>query len=127
MKLLEDSKKLFIVMIIPTLAIAAILFYLEYAINNVAPSIITAIGFCLLIGSGGFIYFTNMRDAREEKDSKKALKGYLLYMVPTVIISTVLFLFIDPPNPPYLMVYGLAAFLIAYTGVYFLALKAELA
>ena len=127
MELLKDSKKLYIVMIIPTLIIAAILFYLEFLINDIAPSIITFVGFGVLIGSGSFIYFSNVKKAREEKDFKEASKGYLLYMVPTIIISALLFMFIDPPHPPYLLVYGLAIFLIAFTGVYFLAIKAEIA
>jgi len=127
MELLKDSKKLYIVMIIPTLIIAAILFYLEFLINDIAPSIITFVGFGVLIGSGSFIYFSNVKKAREEKDFKEASKGYLLYMVPTIIISALLFLFIDRPHPPYLLVYGLAIFLIAFTGVYFLAIKAEIA
>lgn len=125
MDVLKDKNKLFILMIIPTLIIAAILFVLEFMLAS-EPPYISLVGFGLLVGSGAFIYFTNTSKLRETKKKADGIKGYLLYMIPTVIISSVLFVFISPPAPPYLLVIGLIVFLIAYTGVYFLAVKAEL-
>lgn len=118
MELLKDRKKLFILMIIPTLIIATILFIMEFSIAAEAPYI-SLVGFALLIGSGSYIYFTNTK-----KEQKEGIKGYLLYMGPTIIISAILFVFVSPPQPPYLLVIGLVVFLIAYTGVYFMALRA---
>ncbi len=124
MDILKDSKKLFVVMIIPTLIIATILFYFEFNLAENPPYLSLA-GFVLLIGSGTFIYFTNMKKLRETKDKKKALFGYMLYMLPTIIISAVLFVFISPPAPPYLLVIGLVIYLVAYTCIYFLAMKVD--
>ena len=125
MDLKEPYVKLFILMIIPTLIIALILFIIEFSIA-VEPPYLSLVGFVFLIGSGGFIYFTNMKKLKEEKDKKEAIKGYLVFMVPTIVISTILFTLVDPPKPPYLLVYGLVVYLIAYTGIYFLAMKSEL-
>ncbi|TFG19071.1 MAG: hypothetical protein EU533_07120 [Promethearchaeota archaeon] len=125
MDLLKDRNKLFIVMIIPTLIIATILFYFEFTLAA-DPPFISLVGFALLIGSGAFIYFTNTKKLKETKDKKDAIKGYLLYMLPTIIISVLLFILISPPAPPYLLPIGLVVFLVAYTGVYFLAVKAVL-
>lgn len=114
--------KLFLLLIIPTLIIASILFIIEFS-ADAEPPFITLIGFGLLIGSGSFIYFSNMAKFMEGRIMKEALVGYLLFMVPTIIISAVMFAFIDPPTPPYLLVIGLIIFLVGYTGVYFLAVR----
>lgn len=110
-------------MIIPTLIIAIILFSIEFSIYPDTPPYLSIVGFFLLIGSGSYIYFTNMVKLKKEQVAKEALKGYAAYMVPTILISVILFVFVDPPKSPYLLVYGLAAFLIAYSAVYLLVMK----
>ncbi len=124
MDLLNDSKKLFIVTITITVIVAIILFYFEFTFAG-SLSVLTLIGFVLLIGSGTFIYFTNMKKLRETKDKKKAIFGYLLYILPTIVISALLFAFLAPPTAPYLLVIGLLIYLVAYSCIYFLAMKAE--
>jgi hypothetical protein len=123
MNIKETSIKFFLLVIIPTLIVAFILFVVEFDINPETPPYISIVGFFLLIGSGSYIYFTNMAKLKENQDSKEALKGYGLYMIPTITISIFLFIFVDPPQPPFLLVYGLTAFLIAYTGLYLIVMK----
>jgi len=120
-----NSKKLYILLIIPTVIIAIILFTAETSITGELP-IISLIGFIILLAIGGFTYFGGTKKAQEEKNIKAPLKSFLIFMLPTVVVSTLLFLLVDPPKPPYLLVYGLAVLLIAYSVIYFWAVKIEL-
>ena len=117
-----DSKKLYIILTIPTIIIAAVLFILETIITGALP-IISLIGFAVLLAIGGFTYFSGTKKAQEEKKINGSLKSFLIFMAPTVVVSTILFLFVDPPDPPYLLVYGLAVLLIAYSAIFFWAVK----
>ena len=123
MDLKETRVKLYIMLMIPTIIIAIILFVIEFSIAP-EPPIISTLGFVILLAIGAFTYFSGTTKAREEKDTKESLKGYLIFMVPTAIVSTILFIVV-PPTPPYLLVYGLIALLTAYSIFYFIAVKKE--
>ncbi|MHA1147864.1 MAG: hypothetical protein ACTSR8_06425 [Promethearchaeota archaeon] len=86
MNLLKDTNKLYIAMIIPTLIIAIILFSIEFTMAP-EPPYISLLGFGLLIGSGTFIYFTNMKKLKETKEEKEAIKAYLLPSSSTLFIT----------------------------------------
>lgn len=126
MNIKETSVKFYFLVIIPTFIIASVLFIMEFTINPENPPYISIIGFFLLVGSGSYIYFSNMAKLKETQLKTEALKGYGLYMIPTVLISVILFVFVDPPSPPFLLVYGLMAFLIAYSVLYLIAMKSIL-
>ncbi len=123
LSLLKDRNKLFILMLIPSLIIATIIFIIEFMLAPHDPPYVSLVGFGILIAFGTFIYFKNTTKVKETKEKKEALKGYLLYVIPSIVISVILFL-IFPPSPPYLLVYGLIIFLVAYTVVFYLAIKA---
>jgi len=109
---------------IPTIIIAIILFYIEFTLAP-EPPIVSTLGFILLLAIGGSTYFSGTKKAKEEQNTKKAMRGYLIFMIPTVLVSTILFIVI-PPTPPYLLVYGLFILLLAYSIVYFIAIKKEI-
>lgn len=119
----SDRNKLFIVMIIPVGIISVILFILEFYIVEEIPYLALA-GFILLIGTGSFTYFSSTKKVLEEKDKSEGTKGYFTYMIPNITISTLLFTLVSPPEPPYLLVFGLIAYLIAFTAVFFMAVRA---
>ena len=120
-----DSKKLYIILMIPTIIIATVLFILETSITGALP-IISLIGFGALLVIGGFTYFSGTKKAQEEKNVNGSVKSYLIFMAPTIVVSTLLFLFVDPPDPPFLLVYGLIVLLSAYSVIFFWAVKIEI-
>ena len=120
-----NSKKLYIILMIPTIIIAAILFSVETTISGALP-IISLIGFIVLLAIGGFTYFSGTKKAQEEKNIKEPTKSFLIFMAPTVVVSSLMFLLVDPPDPPYLLVYGLIVLLFAYSVIFFLAVKLEI-
>lgn len=109
---------------IPTVIIAIVLFILESILTGMLP-IISLIGFIVLLAIGGFSYFSGTKKAQQEKNLKEPLKSFLIFMAPTIVVSTLLFLLVDPPDPPYLLVYGLVVLLIAYSAIFFWAIKIE--
>lgn len=119
----SDRNKLFIAMIIPVGIISVILFILEFYIVEEIPYLALA-GFILLIGTGSFTYFSSTKKVLEEKNKSEGTKGYFTYMIPNIAISTLLFTLVSPPEPPYLLVFGLIAYLIAFTAVFFMAVRA---
>ncbi len=115
---------LYIILMIPTVIIAIVLFILESILTGMLP-IISLIGFIVLLAIGGFSYFSGTKKAQQEKNLKEPLKSFLIFMAPTIVVSTLLFLLVDPPDPPYLLVYGLVVLLIAYSAIFFWAIKIE--
>ena len=109
---------------IPTIIIAIILFAVEFTIAP-EPPIISTLGFVLLLAIGGSTYFSGTKKAKETQDTKECMKGYLIFMVPTAVVSTILFIVV-PPSPPFLLVYGLVVLLTAYSIFYFIAIKKEI-
>jgi len=124
MDLKETRVKLYIMLMIPTIIIAIILFAIEFTLAP-EPPIISTLGFVMLLAIGGSTYFSGTKKAKETQDTKECMKGYLIFMVPTAVVSTILFIVL-PPSPPYLLVYGLVVLLTAYSVFYFIAIKKEI-
>lgn len=121
--IITDRKKLFISMIIPVSIIASVLFVFEFSIAE-EPPYLSLLGFFILIGAGIIVYFSSTSKVFEEKEKSAGIRGYFGYLIPNIVISTLLFTFVSPPEPPYLLVFGLIAYLIAYTVVFFMAVRA---
>jgi len=123
MDLKETRVKLYIMLMVPTIIIAIILFAIEFTIAP-EPPIISTLGFVLLLAIGGFTYFSGTKKAKETQNTKECISGYLIFIVPTAVVSTILFIVV-PPSPPYLLVYGLVVLLTAYSIFYVIAIKKE--
>ena len=121
--IVSNRTKLFIAMIIPVGIISIILFILEFYIVEEIPYLALA-GFALLIGTGSFTYFSSTKKVLEENNKKPGIRGFFIYMIPNIIISTLLFTLVSPPEPPFLLVFGLIAYCVAFTAVFFMAVKA---